>query len=70
MKAKNNGNKLSWPETMCRIHNGGPDSWRDDADWFVRNRGYTLRQGQLKIERSETYYWKVMREVERLYANK
>ena len=31
-------------EVSARIHNGGPDGWRDDPQWFVRNRGYTVAE--------------------------
>ena len=46
-------------ETMARIHNGGPDGWRNDPQWFVRNRGYTLEQAERKIANTKAYWLKV-----------
>ncbi len=46
-------------ERMARIHNGGPDGWRDDPNWFVCNRGYTLEEANKKIANTKTYWRKV-----------
>ncbi len=46
-------------EAMARIHNSGPDGWRNDPQWFVRNRGYTLEQAKKKIRNAKTYWLKV-----------
>lgn len=51
-------------EYMARIHNGGPDGWRDDPQWFVRNRGYTLEQAEKKIENTKAYWQKVKARME------
>ncbi len=46
-------------ETMARIHNSGPDGWRNDPEWFVRNRGYTKERAEKKIANSKEYWLKV-----------
>lgn len=51
-------------ESMARIHNGGPDGWRDDPDWFVRNRKLTLKQAQKKIANTKAYWIKVKNRME------
>ncbi len=53
-----------WYEVMARIHNAGPDGWRDDPQWFVRNRGYTLDQAINKIVNSKEYWYKVKARME------
>lgn len=51
-------------EIIARIHNGGPDGWRNDPEWFVRNRGYTLEQAEKKIANTKAYWSKVKRVLE------
>lgn len=46
-------------EEMARKHNGGPDGWRDDPEWFVRNRGYTLEEAKSKIANTKAYWVKI-----------
>ncbi|HEG43769.1 MAG TPA: hypothetical protein ENH94_06965 [Phycisphaerales bacterium] len=46
-------------EALARVHNGGPDGWRDDPEWFVRNRGYTLEKAEAKIRNTQEYWGKV-----------
>ena len=53
-------------EDMTRIHVAGPDGWRNDPNWFVRNRGYTLEKAERKIANAKTYWQKVKA---RLYNN-
>lgn len=43
-------------EVCSRIHNSGPDGWRNDPRWFVRNRGYTLEEAVTKINNSLAYW--------------
>ncbi len=43
-------------ESRARIHNSGPDGWRNDPRWFVRNRGYTLEDAVTKINNSIAYW--------------
>ena len=50
---------MSYYELCARIHNGGPDGWRRDPEWFVRNRGYTLEQAETKIANTKAYWLKV-----------
>ena len=56
--------EIKWFEIMARIHNGGPDGWRNDPQWFVRNRDYTLEEAKKKIANTKAYWLKVK---ERLY---
>ncbi len=46
-------------EATARIHNGGPDGWRNDPQWFVRNRGYKLKEAEKKIENTRAYWQKI-----------
>ncbi len=55
---------MSNNEANTRIHNTGPDGWRNEPQWFVRNRGYTLEQAEKKIRNAKAYWLKVK---ERLY---
>ena len=48
-------------EDMARIHNAGPDGWRNDPQWFVRNRNYTLEKAEKKIANAKAYWEKVKR---------
>ncbi len=43
-------------EVLARIHNSGPDGWRNDPRWFVRNRGYTFEEAVTKINNSIAYW--------------
>ena len=55
-------NRIDGPitdEYMARIHNAGPDGWRDDPEWFVRNRGYTLERAERKIANAKEYWGKI-----------
>ena len=51
--------KMQLWEKMARIHNAGPDGWRNDPHWFVRNRGYTLEQAKKKIANTKAYWERV-----------
>ncbi len=51
-------------EEMARIHNGGPDGWRNDPHWFVRNRDCTLEQAKRKIANTKAYWEKVKARME------
>lgn len=51
-------------ECMARIHNGGPDGWRNDPQWFVRNRDYVLEQAERKIANTKAYWLKVKARME------
>jgi hypothetical protein len=48
-------------EAMARIHGAGPDGWRNDPHWFVRNRKYTLVEAKQKIENAKKYWAKVQK---------
>jgi hypothetical protein len=52
-------------EVMARIHNAGPDGWRDDPQWFVWNRGYTLNEAIDKIVNAKEFWYKVETRIER-----
>lgn len=52
-------------EAMSRIHNAGPDGWRNDPDWFVRNRGYTRDRAEKKIANAKAYWLRVKKELEK-----
>ena len=43
-------------EDMARIHNAGPDGYRNDPRWFVRNREYILEDAVTKINNSLAYW--------------
>lgn len=43
-------------EDKARIHNAGPDGWRNDPRWFVRNRDYTIEEVVTKINNSLAYW--------------
>lgn len=47
---------LGTDEKFARIHNAGPDGWRNDPRWFVRNREYTLEDAVTKINNSLAYW--------------
>ncbi len=47
-------------EARARIHNAGPDGWRNDPRWFVRNRGYTIEEAVVKINNS-LVYWELVK---------
>ena len=51
-------------EYMARVHNGGPDGWRDDPQWFVRNRNYTLERAKQKIANTKAYWLEVKARME------
>ena len=51
-------------EQLARMWNGSPDGWRNDSQWFVRNRGLTLKQAQSKISNTKKYWKKVKAIVE------
>jgi hypothetical protein len=51
-------------EAMARIHNGGPEGYRNDPQWFVRNRGYTVQEAVNKIVNSQEYWFKVKARME------
>lgn len=51
-------------EDMARIHHGGPDGWRDDPQWFVRNRDYTVNEAIDKIVNCQEYWFKVEERME------
>ncbi len=51
-------------EDMARIHNSGPDGWRNDPEWFVRNRDYTLEKAKKKIKNTKKYWLKVKARME------
>jgi len=53
-------------EDLARIHNSGPDGWRDEPQWFVHYRKYSLQKAEQKIRNSKEYWCKVQREMERL----
>lgn len=46
-------------EKLSRIHNAGPNGWRNDPEWFVRNRGYSLEHARDKIANAKAYWEKV-----------
>ncbi len=50
-------------EAMARIHNSGPDGWRNDLHWFVQFRGYTLEEAKQKITNSMDFWAKVKAEL-------
>lgn len=51
-------------ESRARIFKKGPDGWRNDPRWFVRNRGYTLEDAVTKISNSIAYWDKVKARME------
>ena len=57
--AANHDPNMSTFELIARIHNGGPNAWRNDPEWFVRNRGYTLEDAKKKIENAKDFWNKV-----------
>ena len=44
---------------LARIHNGGPDAWRNDPKWFVKHREYTLEEAEQKIANVKSYWIKI-----------
>jgi hypothetical protein len=50
---------LKQAEVFARIHNSGPDGWRNDPEWFVRNRDYTLEKAEKKIANTKEFWNKV-----------
>lgn len=51
-------------EEMARKHVAGPDGWRNDPHWFVRNREYTLEQAERKIANAKAYWLDVKARME------
>ena len=51
-------------EDLARIHNGGPDGWQNDPNWFVRNRDYTLKEAKEKIANTKAYWQKIKARLE------
>ena len=51
-------------EAAARIHNGGPDGWRNDPSWFVRNRESTLEEAETKIRKTQEYWRKIKARME------
>ena len=51
-------------EALCNVHNGGPNGWRDDPEWFVQYQGYTLERAKQKIANVNAYWLKVKAELE------
>ena len=56
---------MSSNEASARIHNAGPDGWRNDPEWFVRNRDYTLEKAKKKIANAKKYWAKVKARLEK-----
>ncbi len=57
-------------EEMARTHVAGPDGWRNDPQWFVRNRGYTPEKAERKIANAKAYWLRIKARMESIRNGK